>query len=68
VHFNLVTEFNKMTARVMLMCALGEDVTDMEIDYWKNGKVTKKSLSDALRECFQDLIDRMTWPRLRIVI
>ena len=62
--FNLVTEFNKMTARIMLMCSLGEDVTDMEIDYWKNGQVSKKSLSDAMRQCFQDLIDRTVWPRL----
>ena len=49
------------------MCALGEDVTDLEIDYWKGGKVSKKSLADALRECFHELGERLVWPRLRLV-
>jgi len=52
VTIDLVTEFNNMTARILLMCAIGEDVTEMEIDYWQGGKVIKKSLSDALRETF----------------
>ena len=44
VPINLGTEFNRMTARILLMCAVGEDVSEMEIDYWQDGQVVKKSL------------------------
>ena len=67
VPINLVTEFNKMTSRVLLMCAIGEDVTDLEIDYWQDGQTIKKSLSDALRQTFQDLTNRIAWPRMMVI-
>ena len=35
---DLITEFTNMTARILLMCALGEDVTEQMIDYWADGK------------------------------
>lgn len=60
----LITEFNSMTARILLMCALGEDVTDQIVDFWKDGKKIKLTLGNALRLTFSCLISRMTYPKV----
>ena len=64
VRINLITEFSDVFIRILLMCALGEDVSTQEIDYWENSKCTKRSVSFVLRETFAKLIERMALPSL----
>ena len=48
-----IMEFiSNMMARVMLMCALGENVTDDLVDYYEGGRVTQKTLGFSLRSTF----------------
>ena len=42
------------------MCALGEDISQEQIDYWHNGKLEKRNLSFSLRQTFQVLLNRMS--------
>jgi len=32
------------------MCAFGEDVSDQKVNFWKNGKIEKVTISESLRE------------------
>ncbi len=52
ISIDLITEFNNMTARIMLMCALGEDVTELKVDFWEGGKKRQEALADAMRLTF----------------
>ena len=61
---NLITEFSDIFVRILLMCALGEDVSRQSIDYWVNGKCEKVKVSYSLRETFGALIDRMANPHI----
>lgn len=51
-----------MQVRILLMCALGEDVADRELDYWSSGRCEKRCVSFILRETFHGLIRRMAHP------
>jgi hypothetical protein len=64
VTIDLVTEFNNMTARILLMCALGEDITEQLVWYYSGGMKEKMMLADAMRLTFSNLINRMMWPKL----
>ena len=60
-----MTEFNNITARILLTCALGEDVTEQLIDYyWDDGKKEQIMLADALRLTFTNLMSRFTSPHI----
>ena len=49
-----------MFVRILLVCALGEDCSETQIDYWENGKLIKVNVAYSLRETFHKLIDRMS--------
>ena len=59
---NLINEFSDIFVRILLMCALGEDISQKQVDYWQNGKLQKQSVSFVLRETFAKLIERMALP------
>jgi hypothetical protein len=40
------------------MCASGEDLSEVELDYIKGFKTTKKPLAFVLREVFYRLLER----------
>ena len=58
VRINLITEFSDVFVRILLMCAFGEDVSKQDVDYWENGRCTKRSLSFVLRETLATLLER----------
>ena len=58
--FDLIQEVNTTLVRVLLVCALGEDVSEEKIDYWRGCRKTQVSVAYSLRETFHQLIDRMT--------
>ena len=60
---DLMAEVSMMQVRILLRCALGEDVSDHEIDYWSKGRLGKRCLSYALREAFAGCVDRITHPQ-----
>jgi len=37
---------------------MGNDISDLEVDYWEDGKVSKKSIGFVLREVFHRLLMR----------
>ena len=41
------------------MCALGEDVSERQLDYWHNGRLEKRCLSFNLRESFHLCMNRL---------
>ena len=53
-----------MTSRILLMCALGEDINDDTIDFWEDGKLIKKSVSLALKDTFGKLVNRIADPHI----
>ena len=53
-----------MTARILLVCALGIDCAEEPVDFWKSGRCTQKTVSYSLRETFSNLINRMTQPHI----
>ena len=46
---DLIAEISMMQVRILLQCALGEDISDQEVDYWVSGKLEKRCISYALR-------------------
>ena len=51
--FNLVEEISMIHAKIMLYCALGENIVDAELPYLNNGKEEKLRLSFFAREVFR---------------
>ena len=51
----IISEISKITASVILTCALGEDISDWKIDFWEGGKCTKKDTLYCLRWTFNQL-------------
>lgn len=48
-----------MNIRILLICALGEDISELKIDYWHKGKLEKRSIPFSLRETFHFLVNRL---------
>ena len=53
-----------MFVRILLVCGLGEDVSEYQIDYWVGGKLTKVNVGYSLRETLHKLFDRITYPHI----
>ena len=49
---------------MILCCIVGDDVSQMPIDQWANGKCEKQSLQYALRENLGSLFMRMGSPQV----
>lgn len=41
-----------MFTRIILKCAIGETLDDVEIDYWVNGENLRKDVPYSLRHTF----------------
>ena len=61
---DIVAETSMMQARILLICALGEDLGEREVDFWRGGRLEKRSLPEVLRETFHGLITRMGDPHI----
>ena len=61
---DVMEAFSNMMARIMLMCALGEDITDEAIDHWHEGKLHRRSVAYSLRDTFQRLLNRLVYPHI----
>ena len=61
---DLVEETSMMQVRILLICALGEDFSEHEVDFWQSGRLEKRSLPEALRESFHGLVNRMGHPHI----
>lgn len=59
---DLINEISLMFTRIILKCAIGETLDDVEIDYWVNGVNIKKDVPYSLRHTFQNCIDRQFMP------
>ena len=58
----IISEISKITAKVILTCALGEDISDWQVDFWEGGKCTKKDMFYCLRWTFSRLMERTVYP------
>ena len=45
------------------MTAVGETLDGVEVDYYIDGKCTKKNVPYSLRHCFSNLVDRIAQPQ-----
>lgn len=61
---DIIDHVLQMTSRILLMCALGEDISDEVIDFWENGKLVKKSMNLALKDTFGFLVNRIADPHV----
>lgn len=59
---DLINEISLMFTRIILKCAIGESLDDVEIDYWIDGENIRKDVPYSLRNTFQKLIDRQFLP------
>lgn len=41
------------------MCALGENISDKQLPYHENGKVTQLEISTYIRQVFRRALDRL---------
>lgn len=60
----LISETSKLQSRIILRCAIYEDLTDTYLDYWSNGKTIKKSVPEFMHTMFHDMINRFTAPHV----
>ena len=60
IQINLISTISELTSRILLACSLGDDVNDIQVDYWENGVVTKKNLAFALRNTFTAMVSRLS--------
>ena len=56
---DMINEFNTIFVRILLTTALGEDVSEREVNYWESGKLIKVNVAYSLRETFHHLAERM---------
>lgn len=49
-----------MMTGVLLRCVVGDDISNLQVDYWQGGRLTKQDLSFALRNSFQQCVNRMS--------
>jgi len=49
---DLINEISLMFTRIILKCAIGESLDDVEIDYWENGENIRKDVPYSLRNTF----------------
>ena len=64
---DVMEEIGLMTARILLICALGIDCAEEPIDFWQNGVCTRKTIAYSLRETFSNLINRITSPHIAVL-
>lgn len=55
---DLIAEVSKTLIKILLSCAFGEDLSNIEIDYYINGVKTRQKISFVLREVFHKCIMR----------
>ena len=48
-----------MTTRILLVCALGVDIADDEVDFWVGGRLEKRKVGFSLLQTFGDLVQRV---------
>ena len=46
--FDFMEEMQIMSGRIQLTCALGEDISEMLIPYWNNGRVEMRQINFVL--------------------
>jgi hypothetical protein len=56
---DLIHELSKLNVDIVLQCAFGEDISDLEMPYRKWGSVTQEKIPFVLRDTFQQMVDRM---------
>ena len=49
---DLIAEISKMFMSILLTCAFGSNVSDLELDYYKDGVKLRKDLGFMLRDVF----------------
>lgn len=49
----------------MLVCAFGQDIADVEVDYWENGVLGKRTVGFSLATTFHSLINRVVAPHVQ---
>ena len=60
--FAIMDEMQIMSSRILLNCALGEDISERTIPFRRNGKVTEMNISKAMLITFEDCLGRMASP------
>ena len=61
---DIMEEIGLMTARILLVCALGVDCAEEPVNFWENGVKTQKTLAYSLRVTFSNIISRMISPHI----
>ena len=61
---DIMEEIGMMTARIMLMCALGVDCAEHPVEFWENSRQGTKSLAYSLRFTFSNLVNRLLSPHI----
>lgn len=56
---DMIKEISDMMTSLILNCVLSEDLSLTKLDYYENGRVTKKDVSFLLRTCFQKSLERV---------
>ena len=60
--FDFMEEMQMMSGRILLSCALGEDITEKLIPYRRGGKVEMRQINWVLLQTFGDCLHRMASP------
>jgi len=64
---NLMSELSRIQVKILLKCAIGEDLSDHVADFvMENGTVEKKDIPYILRQTFGQFMDRYFEPHLAL--
>jgi cytochrome P450 len=55
---DIIDEISRLSVQVLLTCVLGSDISDVEMEFWENGKSRRTPISFVLRDTFQKMIER----------
>lgn len=62
IRFDFMEEMSIMSSRILLSCALGEDISETLIPYRANGRTEMRPLNFVLLQTFFDCLNRMASP------
>ena len=62
--FDIMDEILKTATEIIFTCAMGEDISSWEIDFWENGKCSKRDATFVMRHTTARYFERAVQPHI----
>jgi cytochrome P450 len=64
--FDIMEEILKTASEIILSCSMGEDSSTWEIDFWENGKCSKRDAAFVFRHTAARYFERAVMPHIQM--